>query len=231
MIHLFLTNSELLRDAAIAHYELGPAPLAESTYRRNDIILIYRAELTAEVLVHGLDHFVPGTIWILAESRLVSTDHQIGDVVLPNVFLHYNHEIDGVEFTRTNRDEFLEDPLFLHHFDEQADLDFEHFGVSIGGITVTKPDGMDAVDREQLEFAYSADCVEEVCYPIIREALSLDRAEDVFPVLVIMDRDSDPEQALRYARNALPVVDYLKDVATANADSTVVLDDDFEVEQ
>lgn len=127
-------------------------------------------------------------------SRIVSTDHELGDIVMPNVFLAYNHEIDTVEFSRTNRDNFLHDPLFLQHYEEQSDLNFDSFGLSIGGICVTKEDGMNDIDREQIEFAYSADSVDEACYFLIAEAQRLNRSEDVYPVLAIVGQNSSDEE-------------------------------------
>ena len=113
---------------------------------------------------------------------------------MPNVFLAYNHEIDTVEFSRTNRDNFLHDPLFLQHYEEQSDLNFDSFGLSIGGICVTKEDGMNDIDREQIEFAYSADSVDEACYFLIAEAQKLNRSEDVYPVLAIVGQNSSDEE-------------------------------------
>ncbi len=141
---------------------------------------------------------------------------------MPNVFLRYSHEIDSVEFDRTNRDEFLSDPLFLHHFEEQSDIDFETFGLSIGGICVTKSDGMDDTDREQLEFAYSADCVDEICYSLIESAIKIDRAEDVYPVLIIMGSESTELDQRSLAKNIAPVIDYLQTALNHDGEDSTI---------
>lgn len=149
-------------------------------------------------------------IWIISISGIVSTDHEPGDIVMPNVFLAYNHEIDEVEFNKTNRDDFLHDPLFLKHYEEQSDLNFDSFGLSIGGICVTKEDGIRDFDREQIDFAYCADSVDEACYFLIAEAKRLERSEDVYPVLAIVGQHSSEEEKAKIIKNIPPVVAYLQ---------------------
>jgi hypothetical protein len=210
MIHLLLTQSTAIRDACIAHYGLHPHATDNHTFQSGGTILVFRDTLTPEILHEVTEAYVAEKIWVLVPSRIVSTEHEIGDIVMPNVFLRYSHEIDEVEFTRNNRDEYLSDPLFLHHFEEQSDLDFETFGLSIGGICVTKEDGMDGCEREQLEFAYSADCIDEVCYPLIESAIRQERAEDVYPVLIIMGSEASQEEQQLLAKNAPPVIAYLQ---------------------
>lgn len=185
MIHVIITQNQHIRDILVVEYGLNRIENLE-TYQLNGIILVYRESLDESVISHVIEEYVADTIWIVDAARVISNEHELGDIIMPNVFLRYDHEIDGVEFNKENQDSFLHDPLFLHHYEEQSDLDFESFGLSIGGITVTKQDGMDSVEREQVEFAYSADCIDEICYPLIAAASKLDRAESVYPVLAII---------------------------------------------
>lgn len=160
----------------------------------------------------------PDKIWILAEGRLVDNEHQVGDIIMPNVFLRANHEIDGVEFTKANQDAYLHDPLFLRHFERQSDMDFEKFGLSVGGICVTSPEGMDIPTREQLEFAYQADCVDEVSYEIIDAARRLERSEIMYPVLLITEANMLPERLALIAQNIAPVINYIQSDTTNDND-------------
>lgn len=185
MIHVIITQNQCIRDVLVTEYGLSRVENME-TYRSNGIIVVYRESLDETIISHVIEEYVADTIWIVGVARVVSNEHELGDIVMPNVFLKYDHEIDGVEFNKENQDSFLHDPFFLHHYEEQSDLDFESFGLSIGGIAVTKQDGMDSVEREQVEFAYSADCIDEICYPLIAAADKLDRAESVYPVLAII---------------------------------------------
>lgn len=62
--------------------------------------------------------------------------HEIGDVIVPNVFLPYEDSLEKREITKENRDTLLRDPRFLATFSEQKDYYVEDFGLSIGGIIV-----------------------------------------------------------------------------------------------
>lgn len=102
--------------------------------------LIHTSDITEELIVAGITAYAPEKIWLLGEARVVDTEHQTGDIVMPNVFLKYSEEIGGVEFNKVNRDAYLHDPLFLRHYEKQEDVDFEVFGLSIGGICVSAPE-------------------------------------------------------------------------------------------
>ena len=209
MIHVLLTQDTSIREILISEYGLNRIQNLE-TYKSGEIILVYRETLDPSIISHVIEEYAAEKIWIIGSSRVVSNEHELGDIIMPNVFLPYDHEIDAVEFDRENQDAFLHDPLFLHHYEEQSDLDFESFGLSIGGICVTKWDGMDSVEREQVEFAYSADCIDEISYPLVLAAEKIDRKEDIYPVLLIVGRDSDTEEMIRLIKNIHPVLVYLQ---------------------
>lgn len=230
MIHVLVTADTVIRDMLMNDYQFHAHATELDVYQSKGTILIYRKELTPSVISEAIDTFFAEKIWIVSPSRLVSTDHEIGDIIMPNVFLAYDHEIDTVDFNTTNRDNFLHDPLFLHHYEEQSDLDFETFGLSIGGICVTKNDGMDLIEREQIEFAYSADSVDESCYFLIEAAQKLGRAEDVYPVLAIINKDATSEEKAKIIKNIPPVLVYLQSQLSSDvSDLTVIadIDDDF----
>lgn len=234
MIHVLVTADTIIRDLLVNEYEFHPHPTDAGVYQSKGTILLYRAKLEPAVISEAFTDYSAEKIWIISPSRIVSTDHELGDIVMPNVFLAYDHEIDAVEFDETNRDDFLHDPLFLKHYEEQSDLNFETFGLSIGGICVTKADGMNDISREQIEFAYSADSVDEVCYFLIAEAKRLNRSEDVYPVLAIVSQDSTDEETAKIIKNIPPVLIYLQQKLSGEDTGIINLtetDDDFDADE
>lgn len=235
MIHVLITSDAIIRDMLVNEYQFHAHATEPGAFQSKGTIMLYREKLEAAVISDAIDTFFAEKIWIISPARVVSTDHELGDIIMPNVFLAYDHEIDSVEFNRTNRDAFLHDPLFLHHYEEQSDLNFETFGLSIGGICVTKNDGMDNIDREQIEFAYSADCVDETCYFLVEAAKKLGREEDVYPILAIVGQESTVEDQARIIKNIPPVLIYLQSrIAGADGEDTEMMtladvpDDDYE---
>jgi hypothetical protein len=231
MIHVLVTSDAVIRDLLVDGYRFHAHATDIAVFQAKGTILVYREKLEPKIISEIIDRYYADKIWIIGTSRIVSTDHQLGDIVMPNVFLAYDHAIDTVEFDGSNRDDYLHDPLFLKHYEEQADLNFETFGLSIGGICVTKGDGMDGIDREQIEFAYSADCLDGVCYFLIEEAKRLGRDEDVYPVLAIVGQDSSPEDTARAIKNIPPVLIYLQSKISGEDSDIIALehaDDDFE---
>ena len=146
------------------------------------------------------------------------------------MFLKYETPIETTEFTKENRDAYLHDPLFLTHFEIQNDLDFENFGVSIGGICVSKSDGIESYEREKVDIAYSADCIDTLCYDLISVARDLGRSEDVYPVLIIAGEDDEAKSH----SHLLHVLDFLqssRDLTSLTPDTDDDLDEDAEDEQ
>lgn len=62
--------------------------------------------------------------------------HEIGDVIVPNVFLPYDTSLSNTEITKENRDRLIRDPRFLETLAEQKDYYVEDFWLSIWGIVV-----------------------------------------------------------------------------------------------
>ncbi len=131
MIHVLITSDASIRDLLIGEYDLHTHPTDSCVYQSQGVILIYNPKLVPDMISKAFTEYSADKIWIVSISGIVSTDHEPGDIVMPNVFLAYNHEIDEVEFNKTNRDDFLHDPLFLKHYEEQSDLNFDSFGLSI----------------------------------------------------------------------------------------------------
>jgi hypothetical protein len=82
----------------------------------------------------------------------------------------------------------------LTHYEQQTDVDFELFGLSIGGINVTKNDGLDDVSKESVEFAYSADSVDSILYFLVQEAITAGCSEQFFPLVLVLDGSMGEEK-------------------------------------
>ncbi len=90
---------------------------------------------------------------------------------------------------------------------------------------------MNNIDREQIEFAYSADSVDEICYFLIEEAKRLGRDEDVYPILAIVNQDSSQEDHIKIFKNIPPVLIYLQSKISGEDSDIIALadaDDDFD---
>lgn len=107
--------------------------------------------------------------------------HEVGDIILPNVFFRFNDEILDVEVTKENADILCQKPTFLEIFDEQKDYYVEDFGLSVGGILVSKvpknPDFFHAMMS-----VYEGDIYSENDYTEIANIVS----ENIIPTFCIM---------------------------------------------
>jgi hypothetical protein len=229
MIHVLLTHDPVLRDAAIAHFSMTEKEDEPGVYQKQDKILLWSSDRPEELVEKAFNEYAAERVWILSEARSISTEHQVGDIVLPNTFLMYDRVIEQTDFNKDNRDSFLHDALFVSHYDEQSDLDFETFGLSIGGITVTKTEGLDDIVPEQVDFAYSADCVDPVSYPLLLAAKKLDRSEDVYPALAITEKGLSSEQSGAIYSHLFHVLEYLQAPVYENEAFSLNLDtEEFE---
>ncbi len=228
MIHVFVTHDALIRDAAIGHFDLTEKKENPGVYQKQDRILIWTESAPETLIERAFNDFAAGQVWILSPANAVSTEHEVGDIVLPNVFLPYDQAIESASFTKENRDAFMTDPLFLSHYDEQNDIDFETFGLSIGGITVTKADGMAEELQEQVDFAYSADCVDPVTYPMILAAKKLERSEEVYPVLAMVRHGAQSEENAKIYGHLFHVLEFLQSPISQDDTLEVDLDEVFD---
>jgi hypothetical protein len=91
-------------------------------------------------------------------GKSIDPVHEIGDVILPNVFLSYNENVGTTSLDKGNRDAYMGEAKFLETFAEQKDYYVEDFGFSLGGIVVDKvPVSLEESAHENLMLAYEAD--------------------------------------------------------------------------
>lgn len=159
MLTAIIINENPLRDALVGLVSGIKQTHSESEvtfYQKNNYIFAFSDSLTIrDIFETTLSEYQPEKIFIAKTGRSVDTEHEIGDVVLPNVFFSFDEKILSTEITSENRDSLIGKAKFLEIFDEQKDYFVEDFGLSIGGIIVenTPPDA----DAEKIMSVYEAD--------------------------------------------------------------------------
>lgn len=164
MLISLLFRNESLRDAIVSMTS-GVRQHSDS----DDMIFYQKGSYTFgfsstlwwwEMFDHMLREYQPEKIFLVDVARSVDMTHEIGDIILPNVFFHYNPQIAEVELSRDNRDSLMGSAEFLEVFEEQKDYYVEDFGLSIGGILVSNvPTDPDLNDK--LMTVYEADAYSE----------------------------------------------------------------------
>lgn len=125
-------------------------------YQKNSNIFAFSAELPIEKLYTlTIEEFQPEKIFIVQSGRSVDVDHEVGDVILPNIFFSFDEKILNTEITSENRDSLIGKAEFLEIFDEQKDYYVENYGLSVGGIAVENVP--ETADAEALMSVYEAD--------------------------------------------------------------------------
>lgn len=163
MITAILITKSALRDVLVSF--VSGVRETNSTdqaifYQKNNFIFAFSETISTEELFQTtIEEYQPEKIFIAETGRSIDVDHEIGDIILPNVFLEFNEKILTTEITNENRDSLMGKAEFLEIFDEQKDYFVEDFGLSIGGIIVgNTPSDADA---EKLLMAYEADIYSE----------------------------------------------------------------------
>lgn len=213
-MHVLITNSESIKKAFLeqSKYE----DLGNNIYRSEKSKLLFRNELskneTKDILQLVRSEIEnESSIWFLVEGYSTSNEHQAGDIVLPNVFMEYDTCIDTVEFNKENQDIYMHDPIFLSHYKQQSDVDFELFWLSIGGIQVSKKTDVEWIHKEAVEFAYSADSVDSSLYGILDACKSEWILEITYPLVLILETTTEKEQIARYSQHVPAVVSYFEE--------------------
>ncbi len=137
---------------------LEDTPIA-TTYRRGGWIFTFlKSELTADHVEWINTNYIPERIYFPFFGYSIDLTHEVGDVIVANVFFPYNTNLDQLEVNESNRDTIVKDPLFLDYFDEQKDYYVEDFWLSVGGILVHgSPENPNDALMTKMMLAYEAD--------------------------------------------------------------------------
>jgi hypothetical protein len=162
MLRLIYTQDSDTRDAIIQALSLekkSDTNYRVSIYQHGEWILGFsRTESIASVIDLLLEEYYPDRLYLPFLGRSIDQIHEIGDVVLPNVFMRYDERVGKNDVNAENRDKYLGETKFLEIYREQKDYYVEDYGLSVGGIIVDSVvDDTSDTMNERLMFAYEAD--------------------------------------------------------------------------
>lgn len=92
MIHAILTGDHLLKETLIESFSLHAHPTDENVWQKNELILIF-SDKPQEKIEQAILSYNPEKIWSVSPGYAISTEHRLGDIVLPNVFLPYDEKV------------------------------------------------------------------------------------------------------------------------------------------
>lgn len=204
MLNAILITHKDLRDALVSHVSgVRQTNATENAtfYQKNNFIFAFSDSINiSELFTLTLEEYQPEKVFIADTARSVDTDHEIGDIILPNVFLTFNENIITTELTSENRDSLMGEAKFLEIFDEQKDYFVEDFGLSIGGIVVgNTPHDADA---EKLLMAYEADIYTENNL----EEIHTIAKNEIAPTLIIFGISEGKVSKQHLGKNPLHVI-------------------------
>lgn len=162
MLVLILTHESRLSDSLIETLQLEKDSMNTTdtlkVYRKRSWICIYSAVwFDAQGIDRTLEIFAPDLLILPFFGFSVSSQHEVGDIVVPHTFLHYNPLIQKKSFTSEEHNTLLGDALFLD-IENQRDYHIENYGLTLWGIAV---DGVILEDTDtfgsSLDFTYEAD--------------------------------------------------------------------------
>ena len=158
MLRIIFTRNPVIRDTCVASLSLGRNPTEASpdfiVYQKGDWILIFSKEFDIDIVLPTiLDNWDPDRIYLPYLGRSVDMMHEIGDVILPNVFIPYVSQNETNEETGISG---ISEARFLEIYNEQKDYYVEDYGLSVGGIVVEKTPNDPEINTD-LMMTYEAD--------------------------------------------------------------------------
>ncbi len=181
MLRVIATESSPLFDILLSLYspEKKNAHHIAEVYRKKDTVyLLLKKPLSIEVITWIASEFLPDRFYLPYFGYSVDQIHEVGDVIVPNVFFKYSPKLETTTIDKDNREWFIEETRFLETIWEQKDYYVEDFWLSVWGIMVSSaPDRPSQEMHEKLMLAYEGD----VYIP-----------DDVFPRLDTLTEDQIP---------------------------------------
>ena len=139
LLAIIITRAEL-RDALVSFVSgIKQTHSTDSVtfYQKNNYIFVFSENTPIRDLYEmTIQEYQPEKIILTDVGRSVDVDHEVGDIILPNIFFSFQKEILETEITSENRDNLIGKAKFLEIFDEQKDYFVEDYGLSVGGIIV-----------------------------------------------------------------------------------------------
>lgn len=185
MLRIIFTKNPIIRDVCVASLSLGRNPTEISVdflvYQKADWILVFSREFDIDVILPTiLDNWDPDRIYLPYLGRSVDLTHEIGDVVLPNVFMSYVDQVAQID----PDSEVVNMPKigakFLEIYNEQKDYYVEDFGLSVWGMVTDKTPHDERINTA-LMMTYEADIYIEDSLDAAYEVTS----GDLVPALIL----------------------------------------------
>lgn len=187
MLRAIILQDAKLRDALVSQSSSIRQTDANNgiiAYQKFGVMFLFSEILSLQALTEcAISEYHAEEIFVVANGRSIDTEHEIGDVILPNVFLNFSPKILSENVDKNNRDHLMGGAKFLEIFDEHKDYYVENFGISIGGIFVGNTP-FDEEISEKLMTVYSADVYSEKNYDEIIDIISHSSIPVVFLVAV-----------------------------------------------
>lgn len=180
MLRIIYTNQVPLRDALVSQLKLEREEVETEneiiTYKKSWWILVYNPNTRLDMILPTLlENWNPDIIYSPYLWRSIDMIHEIGDIILPNVFLSYDPKIATLDTAKIDTSLLNITSRFLTQYSEQKDYYVEDYGLSIGGIVVdgAPPDSelntalmttyeADIYIKESLDAAYAVASSDEV---------------------------------------------------------------------
>lgn len=161
MLSVLCSSDPSVRDTfanTLSLEKIDDTPIA-IVYRREKWIFTFLKSPLTEDHVHWIaSSFLPDRLYFPYLGYSIDAMHEIGDVIVPNVFFSYAHDLADREVTEENRDTLIENPRFLETLHEQKDYYVEDFGLSVGGILVdSAPNTVNDALMTKMMLAYEGD--------------------------------------------------------------------------
>jgi hypothetical protein len=187
MKHALLVTHPSIHDAIIEQFSLAPTPIEGlGEIYANETVFLIQARNSKEDVVARYDAIQntlhPSHTFFAFFGTSINPERREGDVILPNVFFAFDSILHTAEITKENRDSFLKNAFFLEHYDRQEDLDFTHFGLSIGGIVLSETPTLSPELATKLHIAYEADFFDDFSYALVKRSIEKGLGENFFPV-------------------------------------------------
>ncbi|GAB0174639.1 MAG: hypothetical protein HHAS10_05180 [Candidatus Altimarinota bacterium] len=185
MLRVIATDSPTLFDGILKTFtpeKTQSNHMAEVFRRGNTFYLLLKKVPSAEIITWIASEFLPERLYFPYFGYSVDMIHEVGDIIVPNVFLGYSKALEKADVHKENRDSFIEEKSFIENFSEQKDYYVEDFGLSLGGILVSQaPENPPLELHEKMMLAYEADIYTE---------------SNVFPALEVLSSDEVPTMIL-----------------------------------
>lgn len=188
MIRLIYTQDPDMRDGfcRVLSLEKKETTDTHTQYQHGEWLLVYSAISLDSMLPRLLELYDPDRLFLPYFGRSVDMMHEIGDIILPNVFLTFDPKVIEVDFDEKNRDAFLGEARFLDIYTEQKDYYVEDFWLSVGGIVVDMvPEKLSEDAYGSLLTAYEADLYVSATLREAYDIVQLDDATTVVTCAVI----------------------------------------------